>query len=261
MSTDFVKIEIKDSIAFLTIDKESSFNALNTQVLDEMKSQLRLLHANKEVRGLIITGAGEKAFIAGADIKEMAQMDDREAQNFSELGQQVTKLLEGAPFPTIAAVNGFALGGGLEMAISCDYMFCTPNAALGLPEVSLGLIPGFGGTQRLARAIGRNRAKEMIFTGRKVKAEEAKAIGLCLDIFEDKRTLLNFCEQNLRYCIKNSPLAIKEAKRVLNAGIETDLAKGMSIEASTFAELFNSFDMKEGTAAFVEKRQAAFKGE
>lgn len=261
MSTDFVKVEILEAIAIVTIDKEASYNALNNQVLSELKTTFKSLTKDSNVKGCILTGAGEKAFIAGADIKEMAAMDEKEAQNFSELGQQVTNLIENAPFPVIAAVNGFALGGGLEMAMACDYIYATSNAIFGLPEVSLGLIPGFGGTQRLARICGRNIAKEMIYSGKKIDANRAKELGLILAIYSNKNELMENCKNNLKECFKNSPLAIKLAKSVLNQGIETDLVKGLSIEAQTFAGLFNSQDMKEGTQAFIDKRKPQFKGE
>lgn len=261
MSTDFVKVEITDSIAVVTIDKESSYNALNNQVLAELKLTFKALNKDVNVKGCILTGAGEKAFIAGADIKEMSVMSEVEAQDFSELGQQVTNLIENSPFPVIAAVNGFALGGGLEMAMACDYIYATTNAIFGLPEVSLGLVPGFGGTQRLARICGRNVAKEMIYSGKKIDSNRAKEIGLVLAVFNTKDELIENCKNNLKECFKNSPLAIKQAKSVLNQGIETDLAKGLSIEAQTFAGLFNSQDMKEGTQAFIEKRKPEFKGE
>ncbi|MDA9793157.1 enoyl-CoA hydratase-related protein [Bacteriovoracaceae bacterium] len=261
MSTKFVDLNIIDSLAFITIDKEASYNALNIAVLEQLRDCMKELNQSSEVRAMILTGAGEKAFIAGADIKEMSGMSESEGMSFSELGQQVTRLFENAPFPTVAAVNGFALGGGLEMALGCDFIYCTENSVFGLPEVSLGLIPGFGGTQRLARTVGRARAKEMIFTGRKLKAAEAKSIGLVLDIFINKEELISFCEKSMRGSMKNSILAIKKAKKILNIGIETDLEKGMSLESNAFAKMFTSFDMKEGTQAFIEKRQAQFKGE
>ncbi len=178
-----------DHIGVLTINRPAKLNALNIQVHRELKDCLsKITHSS--LKGLILIGEGEKAFIAGADIAEMKPMTTGEARAFSELGQQVTLLMEALPFPTIAAVNGFALGGGFEMAMSCDFIFATNNAVFGLPEVKLGLIPGFGGTQRLAKIVGERRAKEMMLSGRKVTAAEAKTLGIALELIEYEQVLL-----------------------------------------------------------------------
>jgi enoyl-CoA hydratase len=247
----------KDGLGFVTVNRPSKLNALNIEVLRELKQcTLELQHSG--LRGLILTGEGEKAFIAGADIAEMRPMSPGEAKAFSELGQQVTTGIEALPFPSIAAVNGFALGGGFEMALACDFIFASKNAVFGLPEVKLGLIPGFGGTQRLGRIVGERRAKELIFSGRNIKSDEAHKLGIALEIFETKEELIAACEKWFQTTLQNSSAAIKEAKKSLADGGEKTLAEGLQVEASLFSNLFDTPDMKEGTAAFLEKRKAKF---
>lgn len=264
MNTNFETITFsKDgSFGLLTINREAKFNALNSQVLMELKEVLTELKDNKErLQGLIVTGSGEKAFIAGADIAEMSTMESDEAYDFAELGQEVTLLFEALPYPVIACVNGFALGGGCEMAMACDFIYATNNAVFGQPEVKLGLIPGFGGTQRLAKIIGRNKAKEIIYTGRNVKADEAFSLGLAVKLFASKDEMISAAKQTLSDVAKNSPLAVGLSKFVMNEGNDLSVEEGLSIEAKHFGDIFSSFDMKEGTKAFVEKRAAEFKGE
>lgn len=253
-----LNLEITGDIGVLTINRPAKLNALNIQVHRELKACLTELHKSS-LKGLILTGEGEKAFIAGADIAEMKPMTNGEAKAFSELGQQVTLLLENLPFPTIAAVNGFALGGGFEMALACDFIFATSNAVFGLPEVKLGLIPGFGGTQRLSRVVGERRAKEIMFSGRNVKIEEAKNLGIALEVFENKTQLMEETRKWLSMTTANSSFAIARAKEVLNSGIEQALEEGLQIEAEAFGKIFQTEDMIEGTTAFIEKRKANFK--
>jgi enoyl-CoA hydratase len=244
----------------LTLNREDKLNALNSEVMGELRNFLEE-KCKSDIKGLIFTGAGDKAFIAGADIQEMTEMEVAAATDFSYKGQQVTFMFEEIRFPVIAAVNGFALGGGCEMALSCDFILCTESAVFGLPEVSLGLIPGFGGTQRLAKIIGRNRAKEMIYTGRMVKAAEAKEIGLALSVHENKELLLQEAKKIINKMHRNSPHAIGVAKFVINRGADISLEDGLKVEREMFGEIFQSDDMKEGTKAFLEKRRAVFKGE
>lgn len=264
MSTNFetIHFEVKDQFGILTVNREAKFNALNSQVLMELKEILTELKDNREkLQGLIFTGAGDKAFIAGADIAEMSSMESEEAHDFAELGQEVTMLFESLPYPVIACVNGFALGGGCEMAMSCDFIYATETAIFGQPEVKLGLIPGFGGTQRLAKLIGRNKAREIIYTGRNVKAQEAFSIGLAIKLFATKEEMINAAYATLNEVAKNSPLAVGLSKFVMNEGNDLPVGDGLEVEAKHFGDIFSSYDMKEGTKAFVEKRQAKFLGE
>ncbi len=238
-------------IGILTINRPAKLNALNIQVHRELKDCLSKI-SHSSLKGLILIGEGEKAFIAGADIAEMKPMTTGEARAFSELGQQVTVLLENLPYPTIAAVNGFALGGGFEMAMSCDFIFATNNAVFGLPEVKLGLIPGFGGTQRLSKIVGERRAKEIMLSGRNVTAQEAKSLGIALELFDNKQALLEGCHNWFKLSLGNSPAAIAKAKRTMGRGLDS--------EAVAFGEIFQTPEMIEGTSAFLEKRKANFTG-
>lgn len=255
-----LRFEEDNHIATLTINRPDKLNALNPQVLAELKALLTELPA-KKLRGLILVGEGEKAFIAGADIKSMQNMSARDAFEFGKLGQSVSQLLENLSCPTVAAVNGFALGGGFEMALACDMIFSSHNAVFGLPEVKLGLIPGFGGTQRLARKVGPSLAQELIYSGRQMKNEEALTRGVSLKALGSRVELLTYAQDYLKQVAANSPLAVSWAKKVLHQGLQTTLEQGLEIEAKTFATLFHSYDTKEGTSAFVEKRVANFRGE
>lgn len=263
MSTNFetITFERNGDFAVLTINREKSLNALNSQVHMELKDLLTVLKANEDgIKGMILTGAGEKAFIAGADIVEMTDMSSDEAYDFAVLGQENTLLMEELPFPVIACVNGFALGGGCEMAMSCDFIYATETAVFGQPEVKLGLIPGFGGTQRLAKLIGRNKAKEILYTGRNIKVDEASEMGLVVKTFANKEEMLNGAFETLTQIAKNSPLAVALSKHVMNSGNDLTVSEGLEVEAKFFGEIFSSHDMKEGTKAFVEKRKPEFQG-
>jgi enoyl-CoA hydratase len=246
----------------LTINRETKLNALNAEVLNELQELLQELKKdeNYDLLGLLVTGSGEKAFIAGADIKEMSDMSPSDAYTFGQLGQKVTTLFEGLQIPVIACVNGFALGGGCEIAMSCDFIYCTQNALFGQPEVKLGLIPGFGGTQRLAKLVGRNRAKEMIYTGRNINAEEALRIGLVLRSFTSKTEMINEAMKTLNQLALNSPSAISAAKKVMNEGVDLTVSEGLQLEKRQFSGIFSSEDMREGTKAFLEKRAPQFTG-
>lgn len=262
MNKDFETLSYDEDagVGVLTINRPKALNALNEQVFHDLLAAMEELRG-KKLKGLILTGSGEKAFIAGADIKAMLDMTPEEASEFAGLGQKTSLEIENLPFPVIAAVNGFALGGGLEMALSCDFIMASENAVFGLPEVGLGLIPGFGGTQRLAKVVGRNRAKEMIFTARMVKVEEAKTMGLVLESFASKEELIDASKKKINKCAVNSIHAIGVAKLVVNEGVDLRNEEGLQIEQKRFGDIFNSYDMKEGTQAFIEKRKAEFKGE
>ncbi|HRE90438.1 MAG TPA: enoyl-CoA hydratase-related protein, partial [Myxococcota bacterium] len=210
-------------------------------------------------RCLILTGSGDRAFVAGADIAEMAAMNQEEAEDFARLGQNLTANIEGIPKAVIAAVNGFALGGGCELAMACDFILASDNAAFGQPEVNLGLIPGFGGTQRLARVVGRAVAKQMIFTGEIIKAQRALELGLANAVYPGSE-LMARANEIARTIASKGPLAVGAAKRSLNRGYDLTLEVGMEFEAMLFGTMFKTEDMREGTKAFLEKRPADFKG-
>jgi enoyl-CoA hydratase len=257
MAYENIRLEQDGAVATLFIDRPKALNALNSKTLQEMEAVLGSI--GTDVRVLIVTGGGEKAFVAGADIAEMAAMSEAQATEFGELGHRVMAALELLPIPTIAAVNGFALGGGCELALACDFIYASEKAKLGLPEVGLGVIPGFGGTQRLTRAVGRARAKELIFTGERIDAAKAKEIGLVLEVFAPE-ALLPHCREVAAKMLKNGPLAIAKAKRVIEEGADDDLRVANRLERKTFGELFGSADQREGMKAFLEKRPASFTG-
>lgn len=256
---DFVKLDVDGTTAVITIDRPKALNALNQQVLGELEQAIKQVAANLELRALIVTGGGEKAFVAGADIAEMAGFTTAQARAFGELGHRVLDSLEALPIPVIAAVNGFALGGGTELALACDFIYASEKAKFGLPEVTLAVIPGFGGTQRLPRLVGRARAKEIIFTGDMFDAAKAKEIGLALDVLPADQ-LLPHCKKIAATIAKRGPLAVAQAKRVVDVGTALELHAGNALEREGFARLFGTEDQQEGMAAFVAKRPAEFKG-
>ncbi|MBZ4410613.1 enoyl-CoA hydratase/isomerase family protein [Myxococcus sp. XM-1-1-1] len=257
MTYENLRLEHDGAVATLTIDRPKALNALNNKTLQEFEAAVRSLGV--ETRVLIVTGGGEKAFVAGADIAEMAALNESQAQEFAALGHRALALLESLAIPTIAAVNGFALGGGCELALACDFIYASEKAQLGLPEVGLGVIPGFGGTQRLTRVVGRARAKELIFTGARIDAAKAKEIGLVLEVLPADG-LLAHCRAVAAKMLKNSPLAIGKAKRVIEQGADKDLTEANTLERQGFAELFGSHDQREGMQAFLAKRPASFTG-
>jgi enoyl-CoA hydratase len=232
---------------------------LNYDTLTDIKTAVKSLSEDDEVHVVIITGSGEKAFVAGADIKEMKDMSPLEARRFMLYGQSVFNMIDNLPKPTIAAVNGFALGGGTELALSCDMILASENAKFGLPEVTLGIHPGFGGTQRLPRLIGSARAKELIFTGKMIDAKEAERIGLVNKVTSSDK--LNEEAKDLAQKImKNGMVAIRLVKSAINAGLDTTLEKGLAYEAETQGLAFSTEDKNEGLSAFMEKRKPNFKG-
>ncbi len=257
MAYENIRLETEDAIALLTIDRPKALNALNSKTLQEIGAAISSLPPT--VRALIVTGGGDKAFVAGADIAEMVSITAAPARELSALGHRVFHALEQLPIPTIAAVNGFALGGGLELALACDLIYASEKAKLGIPEASLGVIPGFGGTQRLTRLVGKMRAKELAFTGERLDAAKAKEIGLVLEVLPADQ-LLAHCKAVAGKILKNGPLAVSQAKRVIEFGADQDLRAANELERQGFAVLFGSEDQKEGMKAFLEKRTAAFTG-
>lgn len=259
MTNKFETLNYEESggLGILSINRPQKLNALNIQVLRELKEVLTELHLNP-IRGLLFTGEGEKAFIAGADIAEMRPMSHGEANAFSELGQKVTVLFESLPFPTIAAVNGFALGGGFEMALGCDFIFASTQAVFGLPEVKLGLIPGFGGTVRLTRIVGERRAREIIFSGRNLNSEEAQKLGIVLELFPSKKELMEGCHKWFAQTFQNSSHAISRAKYSMKTCSKELIEDALMIEREEFGNIFQTPQMEEGTKAFVEKRKPNF---
>ncbi|CAM3776056.1 enoyl-CoA hydratase/isomerase family protein [Corallococcus sp. ZKHCc1 1396] len=258
MAYENIRLEKDGPLAILTVDRPKALNALNSATFHEMDDAIRSLKFD-ETRALIVTGGGDKAFVAGADIAEMVTITAAQAREFSALGHHVFQSLENLPIPTIAAVNGFALGGGLELALGCDLIYASEKAKLGLPEVTLGVIPGFGGTQRLTRLVGRARAKELLFTADRIDAARAKEMGLVLDVVPADK-LMEHCRAVAAKILKNGPLAVAQAKRVVEYGADQDLRSANELERQGFAVLFGSEDQREGMAAFLAKRPAAFQG-
>lgn len=242
-------------IATVTINRPKKLNALNDEVLNELADVFKAIQVNDDVKGVIVTGAGDKAFVAGADIKELRELDNRSGRMASQKGQQIFQLIEDTRKPVIAAVNGFALGGGAELAMACHLRIAGKNAVFGLPEVGLGLIPGYGGTQRLPELVGKARALEMILTGKQISADEAKQLGLVNEVSESPE---DASVELLQTILKKGPIAIREAiKAVYHSGNRS----GYQIEADIFGQLCETDDFIEGTSAFLEKRKPEFSGE
>lgn len=260
MSTDNILVEFQDKTAILTINRPDRLNALNRIVMGEIERAMFDVEREDKIRAVIVTGSGEKAFVAGADIKEMDGLSPTQARTHAAYGQRVVSLFERCRAPVIAAINGFALGGGLELALACDIRLAADNAELGLPEVGLGLIPGFGGTQRLARLIGKGRALEMMVTARRVKAEEALSIGLVNQVVP-RGELMAKAHELATKISSNAPIAVQMAKQSMHDGLDTDLKRGLDIEASLFGLIFSTKDYQEGVKAFIEKRKPTFSGE
>jgi enoyl-CoA hydratase len=259
MTNENIRLEMEGPLAILTVSRPKQLNALNSQTLREMEVALHSLAQNAQIRALIVTGAGDKAFVAGADISEMVNLTPQQAGALSGLGHRVVHLMESLSFPTIAAVNGYAFGGGCELALCCDLIYASQNAKFGLPEVGLGVIPGFGGTQRLTRLVGRVRAKELIFTGEPIDAAKAQEIGLVLEVIPSDR-LMDHCKDIAAKVGSKAPLAVSQAKRVIEDGSDQHLRGGNELERHAFAILFSSDDQTEGMRAFLEKRKPVFKG-
>lgn len=248
-----VKIEKKDRVAVITIDRSEALNALNHQVLLELRSKLLQLD---DVAVIILTGAG-KSFVAGADISEINKMTPMGARAFVELGQGVMQLIEEAPFISIAAVNGFALGGGLELALACDLIYASDKAKLGLPETNLGIIPGFGGTQNILKRVGFHRGMELVLTGKTLSSEEAKAVGLVLEVFKSDELMPQVLQIADRLS-KKGLMSMLAARRVMRSHVSESREKNYLLERESFATLFTSGEPQEGTKAFLEKREPKF---
>lgn len=259
MEYQSLRIETSDNIAILTINRPQSLNALNSEVLRELECAFCELERDNAVKVVILTGAGEKAFVAGADIKEMVEMNACQGHAFARQGQQVLLALEKMKKPVIAAVNGFALGGGLELALACDFIYAAEKSKFGFPEVTLGIIPGFGGTQNLARLIGKNRANELIFTGKMIDAQKACAWGIVNELCPAEE-LLATAHATASAITRVGTLAIGYAKDAIANGLNMAKEDGCRYEASLFGVLFASADQKEGMGAFIDKRKAAFSG-
>jgi enoyl-CoA hydratase len=254
---EFLHYSIENNIALITIQRPEALNALNDELIYEISIAVSLAEADYNVRALIITGTG-RAFIAGADIANLSNLSDVYMGREAALsGQELMNSIAALSFPTIAAINGFALGGGLELALACDLRVASPAARLGLPEVGLGLIPGYGGTQRLPRLIGLGRAMDLILTGRHINADEALQLGLVNRVAEDA---LQTAKDLAQLTLKNAPIALGLAKEATVRGLDMTLSQGLEIEADMFGMVITTEDMKEGTAAFLEKRKAEFKG-
>ena len=262
---EYVLYEQKDAIGIITINREKALNALNSQVLDELNEAFDAVDLNT-VRCLILTGAGEKSFVAGADIGEMSTLTKAEGEAFGKKGNDVFRKIETFPIPVIAAINGFALGGGCEISMSCDIRICSENAMFGQPEVGLGITPGFGGTQRLARLVGAGMAKQMIYTARNIKADEAYRIGLVNEVVKAtvdeegnvtvsaKDNLMAAAEKMAASIAKNAPIAVRNCKKAINDGLEVDMDKAIVIEEKLFGDCFETEDQKAGMGNFLKKK-------
>ena len=253
-----INVHIEDKIAVLTIARPDKLNALNHITLSDLKVAIQEIWEDEKCKAVIITGSGEKAFIAGADIEEIAALNTSNAKAFSENGQEIFNLIEECPKPVIAAINGYALGGGCELALACHLRIASRNAKLGLPEVSLGIMPAFGGTQRLTSLIGKGKALEMMMTGKMITSEEAASIGLINKLVNKPSDLLPACKQILFEILKNAPLSIEKVITSANALQGKD---GYDVESSCFADLIETIDSREGLKAFMAKRPPNFKGE
>ena len=256
--TSFVEVTYDGHVGTLTINRPDKLNALSQEVLSDLKAAVRALSANEQVWAVVITGTG-KAFVAGADIAAMKNMTEAEGLEFGALGHEVFAAIENLRCPVIAAVNGFALGGGCELALACDFIYASSKAKFGQPEVNLGIIPGFGGTQRLPRRVGSPAARELIYTGQMINAEEALRIGLANAVLEPDE-LLAVATKTAEEIASKGPLAVAAAKRLIRDGVDLPLPDANRLEQAAFGDAFGTEDQSEGMAAFLEKRTPAFKG-
>ncbi len=258
MSFENIVVNFKDKIAVVTINRPQNLNALNKQTISELNSCFKELEANTEVRAIVLTGAGDKAFVAGADIKEFASFSEEEGKALAKDGQeQLFNLVESLSTPIIAAINGFALGGGLELAMACHMRLAADGAQMGLPEVTLGLIPGYGGTQRLAQLVGRGRAMEMILSANFIDAKQAYVTGLINNVVPAQNLLMEALKLALKIS-NNSPIAVQAAIKSVNAGFDKN-QNGFEVEVNEFGKCFGTDDFKEGVDAFLNKRKPEFK--
>ena len=267
---DYILYEQNVNVATITINREKALNALNSQVLDELNATLDAVDL-ATVRCLVITGAGSKSFVAGADIGEMSSLTKAEGEAFGKKGNDVFRKIETFPIPVIAAVNGFALGGGCEISMSCDIRICSDNAVFGQPEVGLGITPGFGGTQRLARLVGAGMAKQMIYTARNIKAADAYRIGLVNEVYsaevdadgnvvKSAQEVMLAAAQKLAATIaKNAPIAVRNCKKAINEGLDADMDQAVVIEEKLFGDCFETEDQKYGMAFFLDKNKEKVK--
>lgn len=259
MEYQHILTEKKDSILYLTINRPQKLNALNRETLAEMSNVIASVYTDPAIRGVLLTGAGEKAFVAGADIAEFQDFGVEEGRNLARQGQErVFDAIANCPKPFIAAINGFALGGGLELAMACHIRLASDNARLGLPEVTLGLIPGYGGTQRLTQLVGKGKALELIATADMIPAQKALEVGLVNEVYQQAE-LISKAEEMLRKIMERAPLAIAQAIRAVNAAADPQV-NGFEVEIDAFAQCFATADFKEGVDAFLNKRKAMFKG-
>lgn len=254
-----ITFEIQDRLAILTFNRPKALNALNRALLGEFAQALDRLEESEDVRVLVLTGSGDKAFVAGADITEINQLGPLGAKQFARRGQEAINRLSQLPIPVIAAVNGYALGGGTEMALACDFVYAAETAQFGLPEINLGIIPGFGGTQRLARLIGPNMAREMIFSGKMINAAEALRLGIVNKVCAPDQ-LIGDVQATAAAIAQKGRVALRAAKQAINNGMNVDLASGLALEIDAFALCLASPDAREGTRAFLEKRKPKFTG-
>ena len=254
-----ILLSFEGEIGILTINRPKALNALNIETLKDIQTGIQEVKDHPELKVLILTGAGDKAFVAGADISEMRGMTPMEAVNFSKMGHQTLNMIQELDRPVIAAVNGFALGGGTEIAIACDFIYASENARFGQPEVTLGIFPGFGGTQRLPRLIGKGKAKELILTGKMVTAQEAFQMGIVNRIFP-QASLMEETKKVAAQIAGNGTVAVRLAKMLVDAGFNMDLADACAFESYAFGIGFATEDQKEGMTAFLEKRKPNFKG-
>lgn len=259
MSYSYMLFEVKDDIALVTFNRPDALNALNSDVISELADILDKIRVNEKIAVVVLTGAGDKAFVAGADIKAMLNQNPLEARNFSALGQKAVLKLEELPQPAIAAINGFALGGGCEIAMGCDFIYASEKARFSQPEINLGIIPGFGGTQRLSRLVGKGRAKELCLTGEMISAQEALAIGLINKIFPPDK-LMEETMKTAQAIAAKGRVAVRAVKRLIDRGVQVELRTGLALETESFGTIRSSGDAQEGLAAFVEKRKPVFKG-
>ena len=259
MSFENLTVTHRDAITTVTVDRPEKLNAMTRETLQELEQAFDALASDDAVRAVIVTGAGDKAFVAGADINELAEESATTGHLAAQRGQETFRKIEALGKPVVAAINGFALGGGLELALACHLRVASENAKLGLPEVTLGVIPGYGGSQRLARLVGRGRALELILTGAHIDASEAHRIGLVNRVVP-KTELLSETEKLVRKIIANGPLALRHALIAVDQGLDVAQEQGMLLEATLFGILFGTDDLREGMNAFLEKRRAEFKG-
>ena len=259
MSYENIVFEKKSSIAYVTINRPKVLNALNMATMEDLRSAFAAIKDDKEIRVVILTGSGEKAFVAGADIAELSKHDAVSAKEYTHRGQSVLDLIENLGKPVIACINGFALGGGCEIALACTFRLASENAKLGQPEVKLGLIPGYGGTQRLPRLVGKGIAMQLLLAGEMINAQEALRIGLVNEVVAAAE-LIPRAEALAQKIVANAPLAVQYAMEAVNKGMEMSLSEGLYIEATLFGLCCATEDKNEGTKAFLEKRLAQFKG-